>query len=253
MDAPGECHRRRTKFPECIGRRCDRRDDDLLLCELEQFTGCQYFGGRDDVVGIVGRFAHAHEDDVGDVGQPVQAADLLGVEHLRQDFVGVEAAQPSHASCGAECASLPTANLRTNAQRRALSLPRNDHGLHLQSILQFQQQLGRGVGRTRNMTQFGNSTFDHATGCRVATGQPFEGFGAQRLPSARGWQHVLYGFEVVISQPNDGTEEVGRINANGVAVPCDLGASFAAQHPCEFIDLHGDCAFGQELLGGGCF
>ena len=89
----------------------------------------------EDVVEVVGRLAHAHEDHL------ANRRTRAGGDHLRHDLGAADLAQQAFAAGHAKHASHRTAHLRRDAHAFA----RQQHGLDRLAVGQRHQQAGRAV------------------------------------------------------------------------------------------------------------
>ena len=132
-------------------RRHDGGDDNALPSEAKALRVQERAIRETYVVGIVGRLAQPHADDIAQGRHATRRGHSLSVVRLRKDLVGSEVAEQSHAAGGAEDAALTAAYLRRDAQRRARArIGRHPslrwqwwdkHSLHLQPIRELEKQL----------------------------------------------------------------------------------------------------------------
>jgi len=105
-----------------IGQVADARgepaggDGDVPRADADAPVRVDDFDGLDQVDVVGERFAHAHEDDVVDLG----FRGALGLEDLRDDFAGGEVALEALESAGAELAAVGAADLGGDAEGEAV-------------------------------------------------------------------------------------------------------------------------------------
>ena len=114
--------------PECR-QHPDGGDGDPLRAPCKTPGGRHHLDGTQQVLLVVERFAHPHEDGVGQVGG------LVDGDKLRQDIGGGEVPVEPLPSGHAEGAAHPAAGLRRDTERPAVFIG-NHHGLH-RALFQF--------------------------------------------------------------------------------------------------------------------
>ena len=116
----------------------------------------QNTGGAGDVVVVVERLAHAHQDDVGDLpvepGRGPVAQRIPRQHQLPDDLAGVQVAHPGLGAGVAEAAVERAADLGGEAQRAPVLL-RNEHHLRFAGVREAQQPFARAVGRDLRLSR----------------------------------------------------------------------------------------------------
>ena len=112
--------------PFDLGHQARGGDGDLAVAESEAFAVDEDLRRRDNIVGVMERLAHAHEDDVGDVALRLEHAAGLG--NLVHNLRGAQMAAKAHLRRQTELTVHRAAHLAADAERDAV-LRRDEHRL----------------------------------------------------------------------------------------------------------------------------
>ena len=135
-------------MPRESGHHAAGGDGDVPRSEVRTFAGVDELQGAHRLVVVGERFAHAHDDDIGDLTE-FSRQHILG-----DDLVGGERAHHSLRAAGAEDAAHRAADLRRDALGEAAG-GGNQHRLDRVAVFESDEQFFRAVRRFGNVENFG--------------------------------------------------------------------------------------------------